>query len=58
MKDMRVLAMDYGASSGRGIVGIYDGERLCTEEVHRFDNKPVTMAGRLLWDLPFSIISS
>ncbi len=52
MKDMRVLAMDYGASSGRGIVGIYDGERLCTEEVHRFDNKPVTMAGRLLWDLP------
>ncbi len=44
--------MDYGASSGRGIIGKFDGETLQTEEIHRFDNSPVTMAGRFTWDLP------
>lgn len=48
----RVLAMDYGASSGRGIIGSFDGSKLRTEEIHRFDNSPVTMAGRFTWDLP------
>ncbi len=48
----RVLAVDYGASSGRGIIGDYDGSTLTTKEIHRFDNSPVTMLGRLTWDLP------
>lgn len=52
MKNYNVLAMDFGASSGRGIVGRFDGERIITEEIHRFENRPVTLAGRFSWDLP------
>jgi rhamnulokinase len=46
------LAVDLGASSGRVVAGGFDGRLLELEEVHRFDNGPVTMAGRLIWDLP------
>lgn len=48
----KVLAIDLGASSGRGIVGSFDGERLLTGENHRFDNSPVSLAGRFSWDIP------
>ena len=30
------LACDFGASSGRLMLGEFDGERLSIEEVHRF----------------------
>jgi rhamnulokinase len=46
------LAVDLGASSGRVVAGGFDGRLLDLEELHRFDNGPVTMAGRLIWDLP------
>jgi len=46
------LAVDLGASGGRVVAGGFDGRLLELEEVHRFDNGPVTMAGRLVWDLP------
>lgn len=46
----RVLAFDFGASSGRAIIGIYDGESIQLEEVHRFSNDPVLMNGTLYWD--------
>ena len=46
------LAVDLGASGGRVVAGGFDGRLLELEEVHRFDNGPVTMAGRLIWDLP------
>ncbi len=52
MKTRNVLAMDFGASSGRGIIGRFDGERITTEEIHRFENRPVTLAGRFSWDTP------
>ncbi len=45
------LAVDLGASSGRHVAGAFDGERLSLEEVYRFENGPVQMAGRLYWDL-------
>ncbi len=45
------LAVDMGASSGRHVAGLFDGRRLTLEEVHRFENGPVTAAGRLYWDL-------
>ncbi len=46
----RVLAIDLGASSGRGIVGTYDGERISLEEVHRFSNDPLQIGGSFYWD--------
>ncbi|OYD07153.1 rhamnulokinase [Paludifilum halophilum] len=45
------LAVDLGASSGRVLTGEFDGERLNVGEVHRFENKPVSLLGTLYWDL-------
>lgn len=44
------LAVDIGASSGRVIVGRWDGERFALEELHRFWNGPVEQDGHLHWD--------
>lgn len=52
MSERTYLAIDMGASSGRHLVGQFDGRRLRLEEVYRFDNAGVEMAGRLVWDLP------
>jgi rhamnulokinase len=46
----RLAAVDLGAQSGRVAVGTFDGERLAVEEVHRFDNVPVTRGSVLRWD--------
>lgn len=46
----RVLAVDLGASSGRVIVGTFDGERIVTEELHRFSNTPQHIGAALHWD--------
>ncbi|MEX0670799.1 MAG: rhamnulokinase family protein [Pirellulales bacterium] len=46
------LAVDLGASSGRIVSGSFDGRLLELEELHRFDNGPVSMGGQLVWDLP------
>lgn len=51
MKKLKMLAIDLGASSGRGIVGGFDGEKLTLEENHRFPNEPVTVAGTFTWDI-------
>jgi len=45
------LAVDLGASSGRVVAGLFDGEVLALEEVYRFDNGGVPAAGRMYWDL-------
>ncbi len=47
----RVLAIDFGASSGRAILGSFDGEKITLEEVHRFTNDPVTVNGTVYWDV-------
>ena len=51
MAELKMLAIDLGASSGRGIVGKFDGEKLTLEENHRFDNDPVINAGSFNWDI-------
>lgn len=47
----RILAIDFGASSGRAILGTFDGEKLSLKEVHRFTNDPVTVNGTVYWDV-------
>ena len=46
----RVLAFDFGASSGRAIVGTFDSGGLQFEEVHRFANEPIVQDGHLRWN--------
>ncbi|NSW89656.1 MAG: rhamnulokinase [Firmicutes bacterium] len=48
---LKLLAFDYGASSGRAILGQYDGERVTLDEVHRFSNDPVMVNETLYWDV-------
>ena len=47
----RVLAFDFGASSGRAIVGVFDGNKIELREVHRFSNDPVKINGTFYWDV-------
>ena len=47
----RVLAFDFGASSGRAIIGTLDNGRITLNEVHRFSNDPVTVNGTFYWDV-------
>ena len=51
MKDLKMLAIDLGASSGRGIVGSFDGKKIELKENHRFTNDPVMVNGRFTWDI-------
>ncbi len=50
MAQKKMLAIDLGASSGRGIIGTFDGEKINLEEIHRFSNDPVLMPGGFFWD--------
>ena len=50
-KVKKYLAIDLGASSGRGIVGSFDGEKLSLRENCRFANEPVQIGDRLHWDI-------
>ncbi|OPX46039.1 rhamnulokinase [Ruminiclostridium hungatei] len=51
MDNKRVLAFDFGASSGRAMLGEYDGHTLRMQEIHRFGNEPVTVGGTIYWDI-------
>ena len=51
MANLKMLAIDLGASSGRGIIGSFDGEKLHLEENHRFPNEPVLVNGTFRWDI-------
>lgn len=46
----RMLAIDLGASSGRGIIGNFDGEKITLKEIHRFSNDPVMLPTGFYWD--------
>lgn len=45
------LAIDIGASSGRHILGHIENDRLCLEEIYRFDNSIKNENGTLVWDI-------
>ena len=51
MADKVYMAIDMGASSGRHVVGRFDGERIKLEEIYRFENGPVEVDGSLYWNL-------
>jgi len=47
----RVLAFDFGASSGRAMIGEFDGNKITLQEVHRFSNDPVIVGDTMHWDI-------
>jgi rhamnulokinase len=51
MAQRAFLAIDIGASSGRHVLGTFDGQAIRLSEVYRFDNGPVAAGGHLYWDL-------
>ena len=51
MKHHCYLGIDLGAESGRVMAGVWDGRSMRLEELHRFRNGPVRIAGTLRWDV-------
>lgn len=51
MDKKTVLAIDFGASSGRAMLCHFDGKKLELSQVHRFSNDPVTKNGTLYWNI-------
>jgi rhamnulokinase len=51
MAEKCYLAVDLGAESGRVVAGHFDGTRVRLEEIHRFSNGAVNLAGTLRWDV-------
>ena len=48
---LNLLGFDFGASSGRAMLGTLEGGKLVLTELHRFSNDPVMLNGRFYWDV-------
>jgi rhamnulokinase len=51
MRDLRLAAVDLGASSGRVVLGEVGRDTVSLREVHRFPNGPVRLGNTLHWDV-------
>lgn len=51
MAALNFLALDYGASNGRGILGRFDGRSVSLKELHRFENNYCELNGTYYWDV-------
>lgn len=47
----KFLAIDIGASSGRGVTATFENNQLYTQEIHRFENQPINLHGHLHWNI-------
>lgn len=51
MKEKLFFAVDLGATSGRTILAVYDGQKVEMRELTRFANPMIPVGGHLFWDL-------
>jgi rhamnulokinase len=49
--ELKFLAFDLGAESGRAVMGLLRDDKLCLEDIHRFRNGSVSVGHRLHWDV-------
>ncbi|MBS4535014.1 rhamnulokinase [Clostridium sp. D2Q-14] len=49
--EKKVLAIDLGGSSGRAMLGTFNGNIINIHEIHRFSNDPVMMNEIMYWDV-------
>ena len=47
----RILAFDFGASSGRAVIASLNDGKMIINEIHRFSNDPVFVNGTMYWDV-------
>ena len=47
----KFLAFDFGAESGRAILGTLDGGKIKLKIIHRFPNIQITIFGHIHWDI-------
>ena len=50
-RQIKALALDFGSSSARGIVGAFDGKGIAFSEITRCGNQAVEIRGNLYWDI-------
>lgn len=50
-KTYNFLAIDLGATSGRGVLATYDGSDFSMEEVYRFPNAILEIGGKFYWNV-------
>jgi len=49
----RFIAFDFGAESGRAILGSLETKKIRLEELHRFPNKQINVSGHIHWDMTY-----
>ncbi|MEJ2543905.1 MAG: rhamnulokinase, partial [Calditrichaceae bacterium] len=53
MSGINFAAFDFGAESGRAVIGSFENEKLTLKEIHRFPNKQLNIDDHFHWDLPY-----
>ncbi len=51
MSNSNIISIDLGANSGRAIVARFTGSEVEIDELYRFPNGPVSVHGRIYWDV-------
>jgi rhamnulokinase len=51
MQQGKYLAFDFGAESGRAIIGSFSGGKIALEEIHRFPTGMMPVHGSYLWNI-------
>ena len=50
LKKLELIAVDIGAGSGRGFLSQFDGHRISSSEICRFENNQTMLGDTLYWD--------